>query len=246
VRRENKAWRAISSLLAFYTTIPANGELDEAARWSFLAPAIIGGLEGLLLYGVLLAGWWIVGPLAGLFVIAGAELIRGFHHLDGLLDVGDAIMVRDRERRRKALKDVQIGAGAIGFLLIYLSIALPSVLVLRPSIYFLAVLVAASICSRSLGLLLLALVKPMEGSVLGARFSLELSGKKFVLLGQSIPLLTSPAAAGVFAATLLLWVVVSKRSLGGSSGDVVGAAITISFPLLILAEVKWPWFWYLR
>ncbi|BBD72779.1 adenosylcobinamide-GDP ribazoletransferase [Sulfodiicoccus acidiphilus] len=237
----------ISSLLSFYSTIPAGGDLDTAASWSFIAPILVGVLEGIVLFIVLFAAWNIFDePAAGLLVAAAAEGLRGFHHLDGLLDIGDALMVKDKEKRLRALKDFQLGTGAAGALLLYLFLIVPTVMLLRPTFTELGILVAASVTSRSVGLLQLALERPIQGSFLGSKFSEGLSGKAWVLMVESSLFLTSPWAVTAFLGLTALWLQVSRRSLGGSSGDVVGAAITSSFPLILLAELKWPWFWFLH
>jgi adenosylcobinamide-GDP ribazoletransferase len=69
-------------LLSFFTAYPSGrATLGEAASYGYLPPVvgILAGLPGVVV-------------LLGL----GYLLPAGLHHTDGLLDVGDALMVRGR------------------------------------------------------------------------------------------------------------------------------------------------------
>jgi len=101
--------------------------------------ALIESAVYVLLYRILEA-------LAGIVLLGVVELLRGFNHLDGLLDLGDALMIKgDRERKIKALKDVEIGSGGIGLLLVYLSIQIVALLKLGFSFYTIFHLISSNV-----------------------------------------------------------------------------------------------------
>jgi|OSPMetMinimDraft_2_1075162.scaffolds.fasta_scaffold00348_6 adenosylcobinamide-GDP ribazoletransferase len=238
----------LDSILSFFTVIPSRASsLQEIAKWSFLAPILIGTIAGVLDFLVYYATLQLLNSiLAGsLLTFAFIETFRGFNHLDGLLDMGDAIMVRgDRETRLRALKDVAVGAGGIGTLLVYSSLMIAAMIQVQRGILGFLSLLSVEVLARSEGLLLLALVPPIPESSLGKTFHRELKRRYPAILIQSFPFLLSPTVSLLFALTLILFQQISARTIGGSSGDSAGMTITLSFPILLIAEVKWPCFWF--
>ncbi len=72
-------------------------------EYSFLAPIIVGLVTGGIDYIVLRGLYLVLGGVVSILLIPIVEIIRGFNHLDGLLDFGDALMIRgSSEDRRKA------------------------------------------------------------------------------------------------------------------------------------------------
>ena len=166
--------KIIIGQLSFFSAIPvkSNYSIDEIAKYSFLAPIIVGVLLGIiefLSYSIL---YIFFANLASILLLGIIELLRGFNHLDGLLDLGDALMVKgDRERKIRALKDTQVGSGGIGLLIIYLSIQIVALIKLNGiSILSLLSIVSADVLSRSLSLSALGTIKPMPESFLGKIF----------------------------------------------------------------------------
>ncbi len=107
--------KGIKALFGFLTVIPVSlGErsLDDAAKFMFLFPiigALIGALVGafsLLLFDVF------PRLISGLLAVALLFLLTGLHHIDGLLDFGDGLMVKgSKERKIQAMKDPGTGVG---------------------------------------------------------------------------------------------------------------------------------------
>lgn len=221
--------------------------MEEAAKWSFLVPLIVGTFVGIIDYIPYYLFTTLGRPLIGvLSIVVTAELLRGFNHLDGLLDIGDAIMAkRGRENMMKALKDPFIGTGGMGVFLIYVM----EILVFYSSGSGLSLLeiIASEVVCRVIGILILSVLKPMEGSFLGATFHRHLKGKWYLVLAQGIPFLLAPVPLLLFLFFLLMGYGVARNVLGGSSGDLAGFIITLSFPLLLVGESVYPpsWFYYL-
>lgn len=231
-----KIFKGILAQISFFTIIPSvKASLEEIAEYSFLSPMVVGVLTAFLDFIFL----WLISPFFKyplLLLFPFVEIIRGFHHLDGLLDFGDALMAKDYNKRIKALHDVEIGTGGIGMLLLYVALFLAFSLSYT-SISFYGLLIA-EVESRVLGLLLLALMKPIEVSYLGKVFheklknwwSMTILALQSILFGNILVLIS-------FIFLFLLFYFLGYSTLKGSSGDFVGAVITLSFPIfLILSE----------
>ena len=95
------------------------------------------------------------------------------HHTDGVLDVGDALMVRgEPDRRREVLKDARVGVGGIGALFFVYAPALATLAALAAASPARAAvaLLAAEVAARSAMLLVLAFGRPAEASSSSAPF----------------------------------------------------------------------------
>lgn len=242
-----KIFKEIAAQISFFTIIPSvKVTLEETAEMSFLAPIIVGLVTSLIDFIVIFLGFKFLGSYSAILLIPTVEIIRGFHHLDGLLDFGDAVMVRDYSKRIKALHDVEVGSGGIGLLLVYISLFLIATLSVKKPLYF--PLLIAEVQSRALGILLLSIMKPMEESYMGKIFheKLKSTPKIIILLLQAI-LFGNFIILISFLVLLLLFYVIGIRILRGSSGDFVGAVITLSFPIFLMIAERgcYPFFYSL-
>lgn len=242
-----KVLKGILSQISFFTILPSvKADLDEIAEYSFISPIFIGVITGVIDFFAYLGLYQVLGELAKYAMIAVIEIIRGFNHLDGLLDFGDAIMIRgDYERRIKALKDVQIGSGGIGFAIIYLVLMFIAIATLpSPSVYALLSLISSEITCRAVALLALSVLPPMEISYLGKVFHKKLRNKHVIILVQALPFILGYTLIS-FAVFFLLFYYLAKILLKGSSGDLAGAMITLSFPIFLIIEDKYCFLYYL-
>jgi adenosylcobinamide-GDP ribazoletransferase len=125
----------VRELLSFFTVFPVRGaSLQGAAREAHLLPliGIVTALPGAIL---LLSGYFVPAGVAATLALGAVLVAAGLHHSDGVLDVGDGLMVRGSpERRREVLKDTRVGIGGIGALF----------LVYAPSVAALAAMCAVS------------------------------------------------------------------------------------------------------
>ena len=239
------------ALLAFFTVLPIappGSSLEDAARRVYLLPfvGLLIGLPGAVL--LLLASTMPPGVAATLAL--GAVLLgAGLHHTDGVLDVGDALMVRGSPARRlEVLKDARVGAGAVGALFIVYAPPLAALAALAdasPSRAALALL-AGEVAVRSTMLLLLVLGRPADAHSSSAYFvrSLKKGVRRGVALFLALtlsPLVALPlgwaallAALVVPAATALFALTLAKRAFGGISGDVAGATAELARAALLV------------
>ena len=226
-------FKAILAQLSFFTIIPTtSASLEDIAEMSFISPSFIGVITGILDFLFLLLVVKFLGGLATLLLIPFVEVIRGFHHLDGLLDYGDAIMVKDYEKRLKVLHDVQTGTGAIGMLLVYLFLFIVAVVNLKPSLF---IFLSAEVLSRASALTLLSVMEPIRESFLAKIFHEGLKDKwKLVVLQLQVVLFSSPFLLVEYVFLTLFFYFLGEKTLRGSSGDYIGFVITLSFPLYLL------------
>lgn len=206
---------------------------EEKARDKMLCCLPVIGLEiGLL--------WWAVGAVAarlelpgligGALVCAAPYFLTGFMHLDGFMDVTDAVRsYRSLERRREILKDSHVGSFsviAMGLLLVMqLSVcsAIGTLTQLRALLLIPAV-------SRCCSVLAITCLPPMETSQYAQRKT-----------HWALPLAMLAAAVGVgfwwetpvgiaLVAVMVgyaLALVRAYRSLKGMNGDISGYCISL-------------------
>src|SRR6056297_811039 len=107
---------AVRGALGFLTRLPVgfrDGDWD-AFRATPAAFPITGLVAGALAAVPLLATETLTAPTVALGYLLSVYAVMGIHHLDGVADLGDALVVHgDQERRREVLKDTTTGVGAL-------------------------------------------------------------------------------------------------------------------------------------
>lgn len=207
---------------------------DERARGKMLLCLPFVGLEiGLLWWGAGILSRFL-SPLLGAAVLAFFPWIAtGALHLDGFLDVVDAVRsCRNLERRREILKDSHVGAFAvIGCMLLGIS----------------QYAACASLGSAPLGLLVWIPAVSRCCSVLAVNGLAPMQTSQYAGQTHKPEDLVFPAAAlllllGSCAALYRLWALVllgelavyalvlrrGYRALGGMNGDISGYCLTLS------------------
>lgn len=213
---------------------------DEEARPLMLLFLPLVGLEIGLCWAALawLARQLSLSPMVtGLILCAWPYFATGFIHLDGFLDVIDAVRSwRDLEQRRQILKDSHVGAFAvIGCVFALLTgFALLSSVSEAADIRILIFLPVASRCCSALAVTLL---RPMSSSQYAGTFRQGIPRSHPWILGALL-LLTLVLAfllCGWYGLAPLLGVAAYAlalrrgfRSLEGMNGDIAGYALTLS------------------
>lgn len=230
-------FHAFAMCQSMFCAIPFPGNIwDEKARDKMLLFLPLVGLEMGAIWAVLA---WLCNFLQlpvlvkGLILAVFPYLVAGFIHLDGYMDVTDAVKsCRSLERRREILKDSHVGAFAvIGIVLLMLAqfacmVSVPEGADLRILLFVPAV----SRCGSSLAVTVL---KPMHTSqyadqkkpkshvaVLAAMMALFVAGG-FLLCGKYGFVLLG-CLAGYGAALRKAY-----KSLDGMNGDISGYALTL-------------------
>ena len=206
---------------------------EEKARDRMLLCLPLIGLEiGLIWWGL---GWlceWISLPQAirALVLCAAPYLLTGFMHLDGLMDVTDAVRsYRSLERRREILKDSHVGSfSVIGVVLVILA-QFALCLSLKPGTPLQALLLIP-VVSRCCSVLAIQFLPPMESSQYANRESHGALPLVMLLLaigwGFWMQPEFGPALLGC-AAGYALALFRAFRSLKGMNGDISGYCLTL-------------------
>jgi adenosylcobinamide-GDP ribazoletransferase len=241
----------VRALLAFFTVLPVatpGSSLEDAARKAYLLP-LIGFLTALPGAALLVLTFAIPPTVAATLALGAVLLAAGLHHTDGVMDVGDALMVRgSATRRREVLKDARVGVGAVGALFIVYAPSLTALAALAdasPSRAAVALL-ASEVAAHSAMLLLLAFGKPAEENSSSAYFvrSLREGMPRGValILALALPSLVVLSLGSVAflvalvapAATVLFALALARRAFDGISGDVAGTTGEVARTVLLV------------
>jgi adenosylcobinamide-GDP ribazoletransferase len=228
--------------LSLLTVLPVGGycSLREAGAVAWLFPVaglILGAIAGAMGYLLHLFLPWSVAAGIALFFLL---LLTGFHHLDGLLDLSDAAMVRGgRRMRQRVMHSPGIGAGALG---VGVMVLLVTYLALSHSSSVIKALVVAEASAKA-SMLLVAYLSPPAWRGMGEEFITSLrEHRASMLLGVLVYLVILLPLTGTGSIRVLIAVLVSsfllarfsQRIIGGVSGDVLGAANEVTRMLALV------------
>lgn len=273
-----KAIKVFKDLLSFLTIIPVGGKEDfifTTAENMYLFP-IVGGLIGLMAGLYFLASNAVVGFLLGLLnayialpikllatlipaamTIAFLLVMTGLQHFDGLIDLGNAVGIRNlHDRKMKAHEWTVTYGGAVLALAVEGSAVAGLLFVVLGSMNLWLVFSAVVLAELSAKLAMVTIVwigKPSHKG-LGSIFLAKAKKRKnFIAYALSAlivypvfyftgyPILGLAAVALVFVsvpvAFLMKWV--SERVFGGVSGDMIGATneVARAITLILFAAV---------
>ncbi|BAA29447.1 adenosylcobinamide-GDP ribazoletransferase [Pyrococcus horikoshii] len=228
----------MKNILPFLTRIPIKGDFEKARRelWAFpLVSVFTSPLPALILY--------LKVPLASILALLSLYFTIGLLHLDGLADWADGIMVKgDREKKIKAMKDINVGVAGIFAVVTVLMLQIYSLQLVPFYAIFLA-----ELNSKFAMLLAMATKKPL-GKGLGAYF-MEALDRNQLLYGTLIYLLlyipviiAEPrnlvSFLGLFIG--LYAVKISLDNFGGLNGDCIGAVAEITrVGTLVVITLGW-------
>jgi adenosylcobinamide-GDP ribazoletransferase len=242
----------VRALLAFFTALPIkapNASLEDAARRTYLLP-LIGLLTGLPGAAFLLLAFAMPPGVSATLALGAVLLGAGLHHTDGVMDVGDSLMVRGSPaRRREVLKDARMGVGALGALFVVYAPTLAALVTLADASPVGAAisLLAGEVAARATMLLMLVFGRPAEEGSSSVHFVRSLKeGRRravAVILALALPPLVAlplgwPAILVTFivtATTALSALAAAKRAFGGINGDTAGAAGELARTVLLVA-----------
>jgi adenosylcobinamide-GDP ribazoletransferase len=206
---------------------------------------IVTGLPGAFL---LLTAYFLPPGVVSTLALGAVLVAAGLHHADGVLDVGDALMVRGSpQRRRTVLKDARVGIGGIGALFLVYAPAVAALTALGAASPLRAALalLAGEVAARSAMVLTLAYGEPAEAGSTTVAFVRALSGPRHafaVALALLAPLpflfpVSSLAPIAVLAAPLvaLISLRIFGSAFGGLGGDVVGASGELCRTVVLVA-----------
>ncbi|MBU6999029.1 MAG: adenosylcobinamide-GDP ribazoletransferase [Theionarchaea archaeon] len=217
--------------LAFLTRIPVKGgTLEETAEASYVFPLI-----GLCVGCASFAFSWCahrVFPytLAGVFTLGFLMVLTGLHHTDGLLDMGDALLVTGtREKKIDVMHDHFIGIGGF-FLAFFVLLTTVFCIVEFMALNSLFVGLIGSEVSAKFSMNCIAFFGTPSHEGMGSRVIQATDRKLFLkscLISGIVLSVFLEVGALLFVSTLVfayLLAVGAERNLGGIGGDFIGAA----------------------
>lgn len=240
---------ALRGAIGFLTRLPLSqrdGEWQAFTRTPATFP-IVGMLVGGLVAIPLLVGTVSHPATVALGYVLAVYLVTGVNHMDGVADLGDAVVVHgDRQRRRTVMKDTTTGVGALlAVVFVITGLALGGFALASLSLAgAIAVVIAAEVGAK-VGMAALACFGRPAHEGLGSALIDATDSRAFVaviVLSLPVVLLSwpTPTAAltllfGILGACLPWWW--AQRELGGVTGDVFGAANEIGRVLGVHAGV---------
>lgn len=233
-----KLLRSLAIAFAMYSRIPAphvKWEKDSMSLALCFFPLVGAVIGALMCVWCALAGLLGLGEVlraAGLLLIPVG--ISGGMHLDGFIDVSDALgSHQPRERKLEILKDSRTGAFALISLVCYMILFFAAWCAYVPDPRTMAALAIVPVLSRSLSALAAMYFKNARGSGLLAAFT-DAAQKtasrivSFIWTAASVAAMCvlSPvvgAASAVGAGVMfLVYRVTAYRQFGGTTGDLAG------------------------
>ena len=237
----------IFGLISFSTILPLNihTTIKEMAMFTWIWP-MIGSLIGIIVG----AFGFLIVDLLHLPILIGAALIysfsiwlTGFHHLDGLVDFGDGMMVHGSpEKNIGVMRDKRIGTGGIAYILIVGLITFAAI-GSSPAILIFYILLVSEIAAK-MGIVTCATFsKPFPDGT--GRFFIESMNKKLLLLSfilaSSVGFLTLNVLGIIGITTGLLSgiiiALVAKKNFTWATGDVLGTSNEVARMLALVIMV---------
>jgi adenosylcobinamide-GDP ribazoletransferase len=223
--------------IGFLTVVPVPAVdpgpegIGRAAAWFPLVGVAVGAFAG----GARALLQPALGPLPATVVAAIALVaVTGALHQDGLADTADGLGARgDRERRLAAMRDSAIGAYGV-LALIGWALLLVSTLAQLSVHHVVAAFVTAAAAGRWAALAHAVALPPARTDGLGAGFAVRraelvvatvLVAALATVLCRPLPGLAALAAATM---TPVLMTLFARRTLGGRTGDTLGATVALT------------------
>ena len=236
-----KYLKAMLMSFTMFTAVPFGyHKWDDEARplMTLFLPfvgAFVGGMWTLAAYVMRWTGAPL--PVAAVVLCAFPFLFTGGIHIDGYMDVTDAIRSwRDVGERRRILKDPHVGSFAVVYTVLLIAAQFALFLSVPADANLFALLIIA-VVSRTVAAICVTLLRPMETSEYSGAYRRGVKKPHAIFLFAVLAL----AIAAEFAFTgkygfvscavsagYLLCLVRAFRSLGGMSGDVSGYAMTFA------------------
>ena len=248
---QNKKIRinGIFGLISFSTILPINihTTVNEMAEFTWIWP-LLGALIGIVVgaFGFLLVDLLHLPALIGAALIYSFSIwFTGFHHLDGLVDFGDGMMVHGSpEKKIDVMRDKRIGTGGLANLLMVGLVTFAAIGSSPAAVIFYILLISEM--AAKMGIVTCATFSEPFPDGTG-RFFIEAMNKKMLL--QSF-ILTSAVGflvfntigiIGIIAGLLsgVLIALIAKKNFKWATGDVLGTSNEVArmFSLVIMVSL---------
>ncbi|MGC9516450.1 MAG: adenosylcobinamide-GDP ribazoletransferase [Methanomicrobiales archaeon] len=240
-------YRGILGLISFSSILPLNihTTIEEMARFTWMWP-LIGALIGLLVGAV---GWllndFIYFPplITAALVYSFSISFTGFHHLDGLIDMGDALMAHGEPSRKiEIMRDPRIGTGGIAFFIMVSLITVGAIYSL-PHFSIFYVLFISEIAAK-MGLVSCCTISRPFNNGTGMYFIKSMNLPKLTLISFITVIISFftiglVGIIGILGGILggILVGILARNNFGYATGDVLGASNEIGRVFSLLAVI---------
>ena len=173
--------------------------------------------------------------LGGAALCAFPFIITGGIHIDGFLDVVDAVRSwRDIEERRRILKDPHVGSFAVVAAILLIMAQFAAFASLKDTANFFTLLLIPAV-SRCIAALCVTVLRPLTVSEYAGAYQKGVKKSHIAILAVMLAAAVALGfvflgkygfAAPAVIAGYLLWLYRAFKSLGGMSGDISGYALT--------------------
>ncbi len=237
-----KLYKGFIMALSMFTVLPTpyiewdDEGVKNMMKFYPIIGAIVGGIWSVVYYLINILKVSLVLKSAIIMIVP--FVITGMLHLDGFMDVCDAILSRrDKEEKLRILKDSKIGAFAVISLLILFFLQFGGIYsIVEKNIHF-YILILIPIVSRSTTAYFLLSRTTIKESTLGTYFKKGTNiTDRIIMVIASLVMLVAAFAflkyEGIILELLIIigvtWAVEKcKKEFGGISGDVAGFALVI-------------------
>ena len=250
LKDKNKEVRKINGffgLISFSTILPLNihTTIEEMALFTWIWP-IIGGLIGIFVgtFGFLIVDLFHLPILIAAALIYSFSIwFTGFHHLDGLIDFGDGMMVHGSpEKKIAVMRDKRIGTGGIAYLLMVGLITFAAI-GSSPLVLIFYVLLISEIAAK-MGIVTCATFSKAFPDGTGRPFIESMNIKKLLLsfiisLALGFLIFNTIGIVGVTMGLLsgAMIAFVSKKSFIWATGDILGTSNEVARMLALVIMV---------
>jgi adenosylcobinamide-GDP ribazoletransferase len=239
--------RGFLGLISFSTILPLNihTTIEEMASFTWLWP-MIGAMIGLVVgcFGFATMDLIHLSPfIAAALIYSFSIWFTGFHHLDGLIDFGDGMMVHGTpEKKIDVMRDKRIGTGGIAYLLMVGLITFAAIGSASAALIFYILIISEM--AAKMGIVGCATVSKPFPNGTGKSFIVSMSKTKLVI---SI-VLTSAVGFLIFNTTGVIGIltgmiagflvaIVARKNFEYATGDVLGTSNEVARMLAILIMV---------
>lgn len=241
------SFKGMAGLISFSTILPLNihTTVKDMAAFTWFWP-IIGGLIGIFVGGTgyLSLNVLHLPPLVtSALVYSFAIWFTGFHHLDGLIDMGDGLMVHgDHAKKMAVMKDMSIGTGGISLFFIIAIITFSAISTIPAGLIFLVLLISEIAAKMSL-ISCATFSNPLnEGTGMHFINSMTIPSLIISLILTGIIgffALNLVGILGIVAAVIGGYLVASiaKRHFKYANGDILGASNEIGRVIALIVMV---------
>ena len=239
--------KEIGSVFSFLTIIPiGNSNLETIAKYMYVFP-IVGIVVGLIIGSIGFGLSLFLDPLiVSLLVVTSFAILTGIHHTDGLADFADGLMAKGtKEKKLAAMKDLSTGSAGMVAIVLHIVGLIIAISLSAGYQLFLAILLSEILAKFSM--VLMASIGKSASLGSNSPFVDMMKNKNKLIVATIITLIpiiflggsTGLLLFGVGVTLTMFLVILSTRSFGGITGDVLGATneLTRLTSLLIFVSI---------